>query len=786
LLQCLRAGSLTALSKPNGGVRPIVTRDTWLRLLSKSIVVAEQSKLSRHLAPTQAGVGLAGGTEFIIHSARHMLNAHPTWCLLAIDCSNAYGTIKRDDIKNSLSAISDKTGCTLAQTYFNRYCDPTQTIRAHTGASWTMAEGVMQGDPLSPLLFSLALDSTLKVTQTSLTHSAEGARVFAYLDDVCLVGPATAVSSAFTIFKNHAQSAGLAVNSPKSQLLSLDDSATHSGSDVLSLIAHHELSQVTQCITLLGTPIGKSSLEQTCAQTVLVDDSKFQRLCQVPNKQIRLAMLRYSIGVAHSHIVRTLTPSAAKLAAQKHDSLVNLVVTTLVDFVHSELPTVTKSEFSLPVKMGGLGLTPLSNTANQAYLTSLWLTINSWRSLVDDNSALLKQLSGQFVLHDLTPEFQSAISFANELCSKYIDYTSRASPTRQTGLTVQIPKLASEILSADMPRNLYKQLNTMMFSLATANLLHTHLGADEHKAQFRSKQGFGAGAFLTALPSDRSLQFSNFDFTLALRTWLRLPVLPLFNLQGTEACNCRRIDSLTTAATTCTEQHLLNCNGQGHLTTRHDAIVAAIQKMAQSVRLNPVLEPLAHVQPLSQHRFDLAIARADSLQSNLKLDVTVRNPQAKQAVKLAAKYSMHAANEGYKEKIDFYKPHLKPDDTFIPVVLETFGAMHQGVRDLVSLLSQRANNAPPADAAYTSPTFTAYWTQRISATLWRENVRMITAVATATSNSDDEPTFDANGDIAIAELNLDQLLAQGAFPALPTAAQLPSNPPAPVDGVARL
>ena len=142
---------------------------------------------------------------------------------------------------------------------------------------------------------------------------------------------------------------------------------------------------------------------------------------------------------------------------------------------------------------------------------------------------------------------------------------------------------------------------------------------------------------------------------------------------------------------------------------------------------------------------------------------------------------MHAANEGYKDKVDFYKPHLKSDDTFIPVVFETFGAMHQGVRDLVSLMSQRANNAPPADAAYTSPTFSTYWTQRISATLWRENARMITAVASATYNSDDEPTFDINGDLAIADLNLDQLMAPDAFPALPATAQQSSHAPATAD-----
>ncbi len=62
LLKALTKGNLTILSKPDGGIRPIIAREVWLRLLAKTIAAREQPRLANTLAPLQAGVGVRGGT----------------------------------------------------------------------------------------------------------------------------------------------------------------------------------------------------------------------------------------------------------------------------------------------------------------------------------------------------------------------------------------------------------------------------------------------------------------------------------------------------------------------------------------------------------------------------------------------------------------------------------------------------------------------------------------------------------------------------------------------------
>ena len=77
-------------------------------------------------------------------------------------------------------------------------------------------QGVRQGDPLGPLLFSLGLHPVLKLIQDTYA-----VRVVAYLDDVYLVGEENEVREAFTRLGELATGTGLRVNREKSKLLDL-------------------------------------------------------------------------------------------------------------------------------------------------------------------------------------------------------------------------------------------------------------------------------------------------------------------------------------------------------------------------------------------------------------------------------------------------------------------------------------------------------------------------------------------------------------------------------------
>ena len=65
---------LVPIEKKDGGIRPIVISDVWLRLLDRTVARKVCHKARTLLAPFQFGVGIKGGCEVVVH-ALQMLSA---------------------------------------------------------------------------------------------------------------------------------------------------------------------------------------------------------------------------------------------------------------------------------------------------------------------------------------------------------------------------------------------------------------------------------------------------------------------------------------------------------------------------------------------------------------------------------------------------------------------------------------------------------------------------------------------------------------------------------------
>ena len=68
--KALCSASLTALSKKKGGVRPIAVSEILRRLIAKCLVKEAKSEAIELFDSIQLGVGVSGGAEVIIHSAK--------------------------------------------------------------------------------------------------------------------------------------------------------------------------------------------------------------------------------------------------------------------------------------------------------------------------------------------------------------------------------------------------------------------------------------------------------------------------------------------------------------------------------------------------------------------------------------------------------------------------------------------------------------------------------------------------------------------------------------------
>ena len=144
--------TLCALRKNDGSLRPIAIGNVLRRLISKAISASLRDRAATLLSPNQLGVGIHGGAEAAVHSARHLLSqCAEGQGLVKLDFRNAFNAISRSAVMKSVHDHLPEIEQHVYTSYGTRSYLFFGEYRLYSES------GVQQADPLGPLLFSLAL-----------------------------------------------------------------------------------------------------------------------------------------------------------------------------------------------------------------------------------------------------------------------------------------------------------------------------------------------------------------------------------------------------------------------------------------------------------------------------------------------------------------------------------------------------------------------------------------------------------------------------------------------------
>ncbi|GJR25692.1 reverse transcriptase domain-containing protein [Tanacetum coccineum] len=159
----IASAPLTPLVKPGGGIRPIAVGTIWRRLVSKF------------------GVRVAGGSDAILHSVNRLIEAYGddvSLSMLLVDFKNAFNLVDREVMLREVHLRCP----TISRWVEFCYSNPARLYYGeHT--LWS-CQGVQQGDPLGPLLFSLVLHPLICKIRDSFSLSLHAW----YLDDGTIIG----------------------------------------------------------------------------------------------------------------------------------------------------------------------------------------------------------------------------------------------------------------------------------------------------------------------------------------------------------------------------------------------------------------------------------------------------------------------------------------------------------------------------------------------------------------------------------------------------------------------
>merc|ERR1712020_54115 len=420
--------NLIALSKEDGGVRPIAVGFTLRRLAAKIVMHANKDFCTLEFSPHQLGVGCPKGAEIAVHAVRSYLQDPSSQgkVLAKIDFKNAFNCIRRDVILNLVKIKMPKI-----YNYVHQCYDHITNLRFGSEIL-DSSEGVQQGDPLGPFLFSLGIQEIVSSMESELNVW--------YLDDGTLGGDTNTVFNDLQKIKDATNTHGLEINPGKCELFIISPDPNQ---NVSSATIVHEIKEmnVTNVTKVLGGAVGQSqsSMERTvpsssslynilsrniqdvnvtnvinrfddlfkgikilnkselsllgapifpeAINTILnpkLENLKLMasRLNEIDNHEA-LFLLRHCFAMPKlTYFLRTSPCFLEQDTLEKFDKIIK---DTLVNILNISLPDMAYNQATLPISKGGLGLRLATEIALSGFLSSVCATKSKARNLLPMN-----------------------------------------------------------------------------------------------------------------------------------------------------------------------------------------------------------------------------------------------------------------------------------------------------------------------------------------------------------------------------------------------------------------
>lgn len=711
---------VVSLEKPNDGRRPIAIGDMFYKFAARYALTLVVDDARRIVRPHQYGVGQPDGCTQIVQSLQHLLEAPPRLpsqqpgphhesgspgpalqlapdpastvarplACLSIDMQNAFNSIDRRAILQAVYSHPELARCWRIVDFAYGHSSP---LLMKCGVDVPITEaflesqsGVRQGDPLSAMLFGLALHPIYDAMAKQLQ-----AGVFAFADDGHGVGYLQQCWAVWQQLRELLAPLKLSVNPAKCELTCFHlDGLQHEGDN--AALQSFEAAGVAinrKCLRVLGCVVGATPADiarELATHPGFRADSRaaFRRIPHM-HEQHRSFVLRRLTSIVINNRLRAMPPAATDAHAAEYDAQLLEAAHAMVGIAPDD-GTAFDRQLQQSLGPGGFGLTSAAGVAAAAYLAGAECTLR------------------------LSPVFAAVWAGTEPLdpsCTLYAgiaDSLARVQRTEAALISPSPPHLVARVTASILPSSAehfvahfkaHHAQSLIQHSVSHRISILTNIAAKAIAGRDRSPAGQAklarllalgthqASLWLTTLPTAPGLTMGRTQWCTAARLRLGLPGNPSYDIEGVSCAHKR--------AAAEDSWHPLCCRAKcgADITRRHHRVVHDLQDFVRLANIPVRIEP-GDLHEQRKLRPDIQVELPDG---TLLGDVTVVHPTAKCWTPVAASDSGRgvaavgdAAGAAKRDTYDEFALGLEAE--FSPIVLYTYGGFHASARLFITKL----------------------------------------------------------------------------------------------------
>lgn len=350
----LYGAALCALTKKDGGIRPIAIGSTYRRLTAKLGCHAVREDMAAYLQPRQLGFGTGLGCEAAIHATRaYAMDPKNADCvIIKLDIKNAFNSVERDVLLNE---VKEKIP-NLFPFLFQVYSSPSNLFYNDTAILSQV--GAQQGDPLGPLVFCLAIQKAISEMSSPLN--------IWYLDDGTVGGKPEEVEKDLVALLPRLGALGLEINTSKCEFYPCSAASQLHYAKFGDLLPGLRLLEAST-FCLLGSPIFPAGIPQAFESRKNMVLTARVKLKQLP-AHLGLTLLRACFAVPKLiYFLRTVPTWYYPSLVNDFDGAIKETTEILLNV---SLNTQQWHLASLPIRIGGLGIRRAQDVSLPAFLAS--------------------------------------------------------------------------------------------------------------------------------------------------------------------------------------------------------------------------------------------------------------------------------------------------------------------------------------------------------------------------------------------------------------------------------